>query len=53
MHDIDLMLDHSLRGEFKESRAISDKLEALGPKETLRSHINILITKGFQWHTLT
>lgn len=35
MHDIDLMLDHSLRGEFKESRAISDKLEALGPKGIL------------------
>lgn len=37
MHDIDIMLDHSLRGEFEKSRAISDKLEALGPTKILDS----------------
>ena len=38
MHDIDVMLDHSLHGRFKESREISDKLEALGPDRILDIH---------------
>lgn len=32
MHDIDLELELNLQGKHKEARAISDKLEALGPE---------------------
>jgi hypothetical protein len=32
MHDIDIQLDHMLKGEFSEAWKISEKLEALGPE---------------------
>lgn len=32
MHDIDIMLDFQLEGKHKEARAISDKLDAMGPE---------------------
>ena len=38
MHDIDLMLKLQLEGKHDESRAISDKLEALGPDKITDMH---------------
>ena len=35
MHDIDLMLQLQLEGKHEQARAISDKLEKLGPKGVL------------------
>ena len=40
MHDIDRMLDHGLHGRFKEARALSDKMEALGKENLLDAHGN-------------
>lgn len=38
MHDIDRMLQLQLEGKHAEARAISDKLEALGPEKILDAH---------------
>lgn len=35
MHEIDLMLEHQLKGNHEEARFLSDKLESIGPDKIL------------------
>ena len=46
MHDIDMELKLMLDGKFNEARAISDKLEKLGPKGIPDPEISLSIKRG-------